>query len=104
MRPQGLTMPDGFWSTIGAGALGTLIGATATIIAAMISRQPTLAAMVDQRIRVLIEAYDLTIRDLRAEIDTLERKVDELGAQLREARGQRPSAAPFVAQPPRPRG
>jgi hypothetical protein len=54
----------------------------ATIIAAVISRQPTLTAVVDDRIRVLLEHYERTIKELRGEIAQLESKVDFLTTEL----------------------
>jgi hypothetical protein len=59
---------DGFWITFIAGLFGTLIGSIATIIAAMISRQPTLATVIDARIAVLMQIYEKTIGELRTEI------------------------------------
>lgn len=70
------TMFDGFWITFIAGLFGTLIGSLATIIAAMISRQPTLAAVIDARIAVLMQIYERTIGELRVEIVRLEEKID----------------------------
>ncbi len=78
-------MSDSIWMTLSAGVSGALIGAAATIAAALISRQPTLTAVVDERIRVLLEHYERTIRDLRAEVAELERKVDCLSAELAKA-------------------
>ena len=67
---------DGFWITFVAGLFGTLIGSIATIIAAMISRQPTLATVIDARMAVLMQIYEKTIGELRAEIGMLEEKID----------------------------
>jgi gas vesicle protein len=72
--------------TLSAGIVGTLIGAIATILAAMISRQPTLTAVVDDRIRFLLEIYERTIRELRCEIAQLEDKVDVLSTELSKVR------------------
>ncbi len=79
-------MPNSVWMTLSAGIVGTLIGAIATILAAMISRQPTLTAVVDDRIRFLLEIYERTIRELRCEIAQLEDKVDVLSAELSKVR------------------
>jgi len=68
--------------TLSAGVVGALIGAMATIAAALISRQPALNAVVDGRIRVLLETYERTIKELRAEIAQLESKVDFLSMEL----------------------
>jgi hypothetical protein len=74
--------------TLSAGMVGALIGAVATIIAAMISRQPTLTAVVDDRIRVLLEIYERTIKELRFEIAQLENKVDFLSTELNKVRSE----------------
>jgi hypothetical protein len=79
------------WITLSAGVVGALIGAVATIAAAMISRQPTLTAVVDDRIRVLLEHYERTIRELRGEIAQLESKVDVLSAELNKVRSEQSS-------------
>jgi len=75
---------DGFWITFIAGLFGTLFGSIATIIAAVIGRQPTLAAVVDARISVLMEIYERTIGELRAEIVRLEEKIDIYERTIRD--------------------
>lgn len=84
-------MSNSVWITLSAGVVGALIGAVATIAAAMISRQPTLTAVVDDRIRVLLEHYERTIRELRGEIAQLESKVDVLSAELNKVRSEQSS-------------
>lgn len=79
-------MLDEIWMTLVAGLFGTLIGSIATIIAAVIGRQPTLAAVVDARISVLMEIYERTIDELRAEIVRLEEKIDLYERTIRELR------------------
>jgi predicted RNase H-like nuclease (RuvC/YqgF family) len=79
-------MFDGFWITFIAGLFGTLFGSIATIIAAVIGRQPTLAAVVDARISVLMEIYERTIGELRAEIVRLEEKIDIYERTIRDLR------------------
>jgi hypothetical protein len=74
------------WSTVGAGGFGALIGVAGTILTAMINRQPPMAAMIDARIRTLIEGYERRISDLRHEITKLEGKIDALTRALDEAR------------------
>ncbi len=81
-------MSNSVWVTLSAGVVGALIGAIATIIAAMISRQPTLTAVVDDRIRVLLEIYERTIKELRCEIAQLENKVDFLSTELNKVRSE----------------
>jgi hypothetical protein len=73
---KGVSMLDEIWMTLVAGLFGTLIGSIATIIAAVIARQPTLAAVVDARISVLMEICERTIGELCAEIVRLEEKID----------------------------
>ncbi len=81
-------MSNSVWMTLSAGVVGALIGAVATIVAAMISRQPTLTAVVDDRIRVLLEIYERTIKELRGEIAQLENKVDCLSTELNKVRAE----------------
>ena len=69
-------MSTGLGITIAVGLLGTLIGSVATIIVALVDRQPILAAAIDARIGLLIEIYERTIAELRAEIERLEAKID----------------------------
>lgn len=73
------------WSTLGAGGFGALIGVMGTIVTALINRQPPMAAMIDARIRTLIEGYEKRINDLQHEIAKLESKVDALTRALDEA-------------------
>lgn len=77
-------MSNSVWVPLSAGVFGALIGAVATIAAAMISRQPTLTAVVDERIRVLFDIYERTIKELRNEVAQLESKVDLLTAELKK--------------------
>ncbi len=85
-------MSNSVWVTLSAGVVGAMIGAVATVVAAMISRQPTLTAVVDDRIRVLLEHYERTIRELRGEIAQLESKVDVLSAELNKVRSEQGSS------------
>lgn len=79
-------MLNEIWITLVAGVFGTLVSSIATIIAAAISRQPTLAAVVDARISVLMEIYERTIGELRAEIVRLEEKIDIYERTIRDLR------------------
>ncbi len=79
-------MSDSIWMTLSAGISGALIGAAATITAALITRQPTLTDVIDGRIKVLLETYERTIRDLRAEVERLEDKVECLSTELKKVR------------------
>ncbi len=85
-------MSNSVWITLSAGVVGALIGAAGTIAAAMISRQPTLTSVVDDRIRVLLEHYERTIRELRGEIAQLESKVDFLTTELNKVRSKQNSS------------
>ncbi|TAL80277.1 MAG: hypothetical protein EPN75_07855 [Beijerinckiaceae bacterium] len=69
-------MTNGILVTLAVGFAGTLIGAVSAIVVALIDRQPSLAATVDAHIGVLIEIYERTIGELRAEIGRLEEKID----------------------------
>lgn len=65
-------------STLGVGSVGAIIGVLGTIMTAIINRQPPMAAMIDARIRTLIEGYEKRISDLQHEITRLESKIDAL--------------------------
>jgi hypothetical protein len=80
------------WNTLGAGGVGAMIGVVGTILTALINRQPPMAAMIDARIRTLIEGYEKRISDLQHEITKLEGKIDALTRALEEARVDRGSA------------
>lgn len=77
------------WNTLGAGGLGAIIGVIGTILTAMINRQAPMAALVDARIRMLIEGYESRINDLQEEIAKLEAKIDALTLALNEAHTRR---------------
>jgi predicted RNase H-like nuclease (RuvC/YqgF family) len=74
---------------LGAGGLGAILGSLAIIIAALIKRQSPMAALIDARIRTLIEGYERRIDDLRQQIEKLESKVDSLTQALEDARQDR---------------
>lgn len=82
-----------FGTLLGAGGLGALIGVVGTIVTALINRQPPLAAVVDARIRVLIEGYERRVTELQQEVARLEAKVDALTRALAAARLQKGWAA-----------
>jgi hypothetical protein len=81
-----LGMYSSSWNALAAGVLGAVIGVVGTIVAAFISRQPSLAALVDARIRVLIESYESRISELQVEVVKLEAKVDALTKALQQAK------------------
>ena len=83
------------WPQLLAGALGTALGVLGTVVAALVNRQPPMAALVDARIRTLIESYERHIGDLRGQIARLEARVDMLRKELDAAEGKTP-------RPPRP--
>ncbi len=80
------------WTALGAGGIGTALGVFGTIVVALINRQPPMAALVDARIRTLIEGYDKHVNDLQKEIQKLEARVDALTKALDAARMHRTSA------------
>lgn len=78
-------MTDGngdIWTTLGAAGLGAAIGVIGTILTALINRQPPMAAMIDARIRILIDGYEKRISELQHEIEKLEHKIDGLTEAL----------------------
>lgn len=79
-----------FWATIGAAGIGGIIGVVGTIATALINRQQPMAALVDARIRMLIEGYERRINELQGEILKLEQKVDALTHELELARMRSP--------------
>lgn len=76
----------GSWVVLVAGMIGTVIGVVGTIVTALINRQPPMAALVDARIRVLIESYEGRISELQDEVVRLEGKVDALTRALQQAK------------------
>ncbi|MEJ0095720.1 MAG: hypothetical protein WDN46_20625 [Methylocella sp.] len=80
---------------LGVGSLGAILGSLAIIIAALIRRQSSMAALIDARIRTLIEVYERRINDLQREIEKLESKVDILSEALEKARNQPPGGATY---------
>jgi hypothetical protein len=77
------------WYNLLSGSAGAVLGIFGTIIVALINRQPPMAALIDARIRMLIEGYEKHISDLRTEIRKLEMKVDALTKALEQARMER---------------
>jgi len=74
------------WTMLVAGSIGAVFGVVGTVLAALINRQPPMAALVDARIRVLIESYESRIGELQAEVVKLEAKVDALTKALQQAK------------------
>jgi hypothetical protein len=77
------------WSNLLSGSAGAVLGILGTVIVALINRQPPMAALIDARIRTLIEGYEKHISDLQTEIRKLESKVDGLTKALEEAHADR---------------
>jgi hypothetical protein len=77
------------WGALGAGGFGALIGVVGTILTAMINRQPPMAAMIDARMRTLIEGYERRICDLQREVTKLQGRIDALTRALDDARMHR---------------
>ena len=77
------------WTSLWTGGIGATLGVLGTVIVALINRQPPMAALIDARIRILIEGYEKHVTDLQAEIRKLEAKVDALTRALEEARMDR---------------
>jgi hypothetical protein len=71
-------------TAVGAGGLGALIGIVGTILTALINRQAPLAAIVDARIRVLIDGYERRIEQLEHKVTKLETEVELLTRALDE--------------------
>ena len=77
------------WNNLLSGSAGAVLGILGTVIVALINRQPPMAALIDARIRTLIEGYEKHISDLQTEIRKLESKVDALTRALEDARTER---------------
>lgn len=77
------------WNNLLSGSAGAVLGILGTVIVALINRQPPMAALIDARIRMLIEGYEKHINDLQTEIRKLETKVDALTDALEQARADR---------------
>lgn len=74
------------WETVGVAGIGAAVGIVGTIFTALINKQHPMAALVDARIRLLIEGYERRINELQSEIAKLELKVDALTKELERAR------------------
>jgi hypothetical protein len=74
------------WATVGAAGIGALVGIIGTIFTALINRQHPMAALVDARIRLLIEGYERRINKPQSEIAMLELKVEALSKELGRSR------------------
>lgn len=76
------------WGTLSVAGVGAALGVLGTILTALINRQQPMAALVDARIRLLIERYERRIIELEAEIAKLEQKVNALTKDLDRSRAR----------------
>jgi hypothetical protein len=81
-----MTGDENNWGTVGAAGIGAVVGIVGTIFTALINKQHPMAALVDARIRLLIEGYERRINELQSEIAMLELKVDALSKELERSR------------------
>ncbi|HUB63152.1 MAG TPA: hypothetical protein VL996_01670 [Methylocella sp.] len=70
----------------GGQVCGAAVGACSTALGNIFRSRASMAALVDARIRILIEGYEKRIADLQNEIRKLETKVDALTVALDEER------------------
>jgi hypothetical protein len=56
------------WVPVGTAVFGGVIGVIGTIFTALINRQHPMAALVEARIKMLIEGYEHRINELQVEI------------------------------------
>lgn len=75
---------DTWVALIGSGGVGAVVGALGTIIVAVINQRSPMAALIDARIKTLIEGYEKRIFDLTKHIERLETKVEKLTNELAE--------------------
>lgn len=81
-----MSADTGNLGTAAVAGIGAIIGIIGTILTALINKQHPMAALVDARIRLLIEGYERKINELQAEITVLELKVDALTKELQRSR------------------
>jgi hypothetical protein len=78
---------QGFW-TVAAAIYGAIVGAFGTTLGQLFRSRASMAALVDARIRMLIDGYERRVADLQDEIRRLEGKVDALTNALEEERAR----------------
>lgn len=78
---------QGFW-TVAAAICGAVVGAIGSTLAQLFKNRASMAALVDARIRMLIDGYERRIIDLQDEIRRLEGKIDALTKALEEERAR----------------
>jgi hypothetical protein len=78
---------QGFW-TVAAAICGAIVGAFGTTLGQLFRSRASMAALVDARIRMLIDGYERRVADLQDEIRRLEGKVDALTNALEEERAR----------------
>ena len=74
-----------FWTAF-AGIAGALIGSLGTAIGHLFKSRASMSALVDSRIRLLLDADGKRIEELQGEIKRLEKKIDILTDQLEDSR------------------
>ena len=78
-----LPTDQNFW-TVAVAIGGAIFGVIGTLIGHLFRSRASMAALVDSRIRILIDGYERRIVDLRTEIKSLEGKIDDLSSRLDE--------------------
>ena len=81
-----MSADTGNLGTAAIAGIGAIVGIIGTILTALINKQHPMAALVDARMRLLIEGYERKINELQAEIAVLELKVDALTKELQRSR------------------
>ncbi len=76
-----------YWAAL-TGIGGLVVGSIGTALGHLFNSRASMAALVDARIRMLIDGYERRIVDLQDEIRRLEGKVDALTATLDEERAR----------------
>ncbi len=75
---------QGLWAA-GIATAGAVLGCVGTVIGHIIRSRASMSAMVDSRIKLLIDEDRNRIEELQAEIKRLEDKIDFLTGQLEDA-------------------
>ena len=79
------SIDQGFWTVIAA-ICGAWIGAIGSTLGNLFRSRVSMAALVDSRIRLIIDSYEKRISGLQDEIRRLEGKIDALTKALNEER------------------
>ncbi len=81
--------PQDFLGRVGDGSIGAGITMIGAVIVAMLTRRSPLAALINEQLKLLIQAQAEQIKALQMEVVALEEKVDSLSESLAEARASR---------------